>query len=83
MWNLLRRLRVGMHRPRLGAWFSTFSRLSPPDEFEIVHDRDNAPQWQDEPPLRAYTDEQATFPRDESNVPAWFADELRAADEAR
>ncbi|MCA1186953.1 MULTISPECIES: hypothetical protein [unclassified Saccharopolyspora] len=82
VWNLLWRLRVGMHRPRLGTWFSPFYRLNPPADFEIVYNRDNPPQWHDEPPLRAYTDEQAMFPRDEPNLPAWFADKLRAAEKA-
>ncbi|GAA4876065.1 hypothetical protein [Saccharopolyspora cebuensis] len=76
-WQLLWRLRVGMHRKRLGTWFSALYRLSPPNTYEIVYNRENEPQWNSQPSLADFLEEQSNFPRTMANTPAWFPAELR------
>ncbi|HTI26425.1 MAG TPA: TNT domain-containing protein [Kutzneria sp.] len=75
--SLFARLRAGMYREGRGTWFNARYQLDKPSSYNLDFDRDE-PQWQNPPPLMAYTDEMRFFPRTEDNVPEWLAGRLQA-----
>lgn len=75
--SLFARLRAGMYREGRGTWFNARYQLDRPSSYNLDFDRDE-PQWQNPPPLMAYTDEMRFFPRTDDNVPEWLAGRLQA-----
>ncbi|MEV6606685.1 glycohydrolase toxin TNT-related protein [Kutzneria sp. NPDC051319] len=76
--SLFARLRAGMYREGRGTWFNARYQLDRPSSYNLDFDRDE-PQWQNPPPLMAYTDEMRFFPRTDDNVPEWLAGRLQPA----
>ncbi|MER5393062.1 hypothetical protein [Saccharopolyspora sp. NPDC002686] len=72
--NIFWRLRVGMYQEGIGTWYTSMFRISPPDTYEVLYNRDNEPPWN--PPAEAFAKEQELFPRDEQHMPDWFRQRL-------
>ncbi|GAA2816936.1 hypothetical protein [Saccharopolyspora taberi] len=68
------KLRVGMAREELGTWFSALFRLRPPDNYEILYNRDHEPPWS--APDESFAQELEMFPRSDENIPSWLSARL-------
>lgn len=70
--ELLARLRAGMYRPGVGAWFSARYQLTHPVEYQVQYDITGEPGWSTPPPRQAYEDELRRYPRDPEHIPDWL-----------
>nr|WP_052478459.1 hypothetical protein [Kibdelosporangium sp. MJ126-NF4]CEL18250.1 hypothetical protein [Kibdelosporangium sp. MJ126-NF4]CTQ90351.1 hypothetical protein [Kibdelosporangium sp. MJ126-NF4] len=72
----LARLRAGMYRPGRGTWFQVVAHLLGDVSIEFEYTWDDQPAWDVPPPVSAFVNELATFPRDSRRVPAWWTERL-------
>lgn len=73
--ELMNKLREGMYRPGMGAWFGAYLRLDYISHLDIRLNWLDEPDWEGPtaPPQSAYQRELERFPREQGAIPDWLA----------
>lgn len=83
-WSINRdviKLRSGMYRNDVGAWFSMRIHVIPPARFKVDFDYDEKPSCFFGQSPEEFAEDFSKFPRSSDNVPAWLKEELRLAEQ--
>ncbi|GAA2816955.1 hypothetical protein GCM10010470_60460 [Saccharopolyspora taberi] len=76
---ILAKLRMLLHTPERGAWFSARITINAPATIDFHYNYDFEPRWN--PPIdpACYVEDLEMFPRDRHTTPEWLLDRIAEA----